>query len=202
PQHAAGDRGRPHEGGHVRRDAPSGQIVQPRAEGRPGDTPFPLAVEALPAPHLGPHLLVERAEGGALAEDLQRHPLPDVALRPPVDEEAALLPHHVDEAGGHGAAPALHLPPPPPRAAPAPLPAAGAAGAVRAPRGGHAAGVGRPAAAAVDRPPADPPVVAHRAPPRAAPGRGAPSRPGLSGQPARPGAAVPPDVARTWAPAP
>ena len=45
------------------------------------------------------HRVIERSHRFAFAEDLQRHSLPDVALRTAVPKQRPLLAHHVEEAG-------------------------------------------------------------------------------------------------------
>ena len=61
------------------------------------------------APPLGAHLRAQGAKRATLAEDLQGDALADVALGPPVPEQAGLLAHHVDKAGRHGQAPGVDL---------------------------------------------------------------------------------------------
>ncbi len=103
--------------GDVRTHAPRLEEFQVLSERGPGHGEFvvlcqpePLAHGCLaagcPDPRLHRgflHRVVQGAVRVALAEDLERDPLTDVALRPSVRDEAVGRPaEHVDEAGSHG----------------------------------------------------------------------------------------------------
>ena len=104
-------------GGDVLRDALLLEVLEVLRERRPGDVVLQVALVGL---HLPLHRVREGPHRRALAEDLRRHALPDLALRAPVDEqrlgrpgehvdeagrdrEAAGVDHHVARQGGHGA---------------------------------------------------------------------------------------------------
>ncbi len=92
-------RGGAHEGGHIRGNAALLEVVQIFAERGPAHF---IANVALLLEYLLLHLLVERAFGPPLAENLQRHPLADVTLRTAILQQADCGPtQHVDEAGCH-----------------------------------------------------------------------------------------------------
>ena len=88
-------------------DAALRDVVQVFVERRPGDVeldvPLLLAVQSL-------HLGIERAHRLALAEDLERHPLLDVAERAAVLDQRFVRPaQHVDEARRDGEATRIDL---------------------------------------------------------------------------------------------
>ncbi len=92
-------RRRAHERGHVRRHAALLQVLEVLAERRPGDV---VADVVLALDHLLLHRLVERPHRPALAEDLQRHALEQVAHAAAVLDQAGGGPaQHVDEARRH-----------------------------------------------------------------------------------------------------
>jgi hypothetical protein len=92
--------------GDVLRDALLLEVRQVLGEGRPGDVVLEIALVVL---HLPLHRVGERPHRRALAEDLRRHALADLALRAAVDQQRFRRPRqHVDEAGRHRQAARVH----------------------------------------------------------------------------------------------
>ena len=71
------------------------QRIETFGERVPGDVVVDIHLLLLV---LGAHRVVHRPHGFAFAENLERHSLPDVALRAAVGEESGFAAHHVDEA--------------------------------------------------------------------------------------------------------
>jgi hypothetical protein len=96
------DRGLADEAGDVGRDALALHKLEIFAEAGPFDAVFDVA---LTLGLIGLHRRVPGAHRLPFAHHLQRHALADVALPPPVRDQALIRPtQHVDEAGRHGEA--------------------------------------------------------------------------------------------------
>ena len=135
-------RGGTDERGDVAGDAPPDKVLQVFVERGPLDVILDVALLLL---QLTFHGLGERPHGRAFAHDLERHALPDVALRTAILDERAVGPaQHVDETGGDRHPPRLQL-------RPAPRIGQRADGSNALPGDGEVAPKGRPAATVVDR---------------------------------------------------